>query len=379
MKTTIAVHAKYQAFRLVEGLDRLGVLETLFTVYPKFKIASYKIDPRKIKSFNALGALRFLEIRLGIQLKDETISFLFDNWVTMNLKKPQGSWIFHGWSGFSEKSLLRAKKLGGIAVVDRACPHIDFQQELLAEEKTLLLKKPFFPEKKKLYEKMRREYAIADYIMVPSEYSRKAFIKRGFKPEKVIAVPLCYEKATKPSGAKKPEKFTVLCIGGVFYRKGMYYLLKAWQELGLKNAELVIKGAIPKEFPELMSIPNVRYLTRYVSDEEVAKLYDESHVFVLPSIDDGFGMVVAEAMTAGLPAIITENVGIADSIESGKDGFVIPIRSTEALKEKIKYFYDHPHKIEEMGLHALEKAKEYTAEAYAKRAVAAYQKMLVRR
>lgn len=377
LKVTIAVHAKYQAFRLVEGLDAAGVLDTLYTVYPKFKIPPYKINLARVRSFNFLGALRYVNVRLGIELSDEIISYLYDHWVAFNLKKPKGKWVFHGWSGFSLMSLQKAKKLGGVAVVDRACPHIDFQQELIAEEKTRLLGRPFVPERKKLFDKMKREYEIADYIMVPSEYSRKSFIERGFDPLKVIAIPLCNEKLTVPKAEenKIPHKFTVLCVGGIFYRKGMYYLLKAWEELALQDAELILKSAIPSEFPELLNIPNVRYLTHYVSDEEIAKLYQSASIFVLPSLDDGFGMVVAEAMAAGLPVIVTENVGISDGVEQGRDGFVVPIRDVGALKEKIKYFYDNPEEVKRMGVAAIEKAKQYTPEAYAKRMIEVYKRI----
>ncbi len=370
---TISVQNKYQAFRLAEGLARREMLHRLYTVYPKFKIPPYQIPLDRVKPIVPLGALILMNNRFHFPLSETFISDMFDDYVAWTLKKPDGPWVFHGWAGFSEKSLKRAKRLGGITVVDRACPHIEFQMRIVAEEKASMLHIPLKVEMNPVHKKMIREYETADYIIVPSSYSRNSFLERGFSPEKVIAVSICNEKMTTMSAGPKPKnKFTVLCVGGFFYRKGVYYLLKAWEKLGLKDAELVFKGTIPKELPELMGIPGVRYIPEHLTNEQLDKLYQEASVFVLPSVDDGFGMVVVEAMRAGVPVIVTENVGVSEGITDGKEGFVVPIRDTDALAEKIRFFHDNPVKMEEMGKAALAKSAEYTPEAYVSRIIRVY-------
>ena len=83
--------------------------------------------------------------------------------------------------------------------------------------------------KNPVWDRMKREYELADYIITPSNYSRNSFLKRGFAPSKIIITPLCNEKKVVLRGGKKayPEQFTVLCVGGNFYLKGIYYLLEA--------------------------------------------------------------------------------------------------------------------------------------------------------
>ena len=110
----------------------------------------------------------------------------------------------------------------------------------------------------------------------------------------------------------------------------------------------------------------------------MAKLYQQADVFAFPSIDNGFGMAVVEAMAAGLPVIITENVGVADGINNGKEGFIVPIRNIKALKEKIKFFYDNPEKIKEMGEAAYSKSKNYSPEAYTQRMINVYEGVLIK-
>jgi glycosyltransferase involved in cell wall biosynthesis len=378
LKVAVSVHARYHAFRLAEGLSHYQMLDRLYTIYPKFKIPPYKIPSAHVKSFSLLGALRYLDSCVGSSISARFITAGFDGFVARSLARPVGGqWIFHGWNGFAEQSLIKAKKLDAITVLERSCPHVDFQLELLAEEKSRLLKKSFLPEKNEFVAKVKREYELADYIIVPSRYSFKSFVERGFSASKILIVALCNEKLTlEPRRPRDPGKFTVLCVGGEFYRKGLYYLLRAWQALNLRDGELVVKGTIPDEFAELRTIRNMRLIDHHLTDNQMAELYQAASIFVLPSIDDGFGMVVVEAMAAGLPVIVTENVGAADVISEAEDGFVVPARSIEAVKEKIAFFYENPQRIREMGRAALIKAQGYSPDAYIKRMVGAYENMV---
>ncbi len=376
MKIVISVHAHGLAFRLAEGLDKKGVLEKIYTIYPRFRLAHYKISPKHLKSLWFIGGAKFLNIRLGNHISNDFISNVFDRLVALNLKAPKDKWIFHGFSGFSKNAMKKAKKLGAVTVIERGCPHIDFQRELIAEEKSRLLRKKVLPDNKPTYDQMKEEYKLADYIFVPSRYSQRSFLERGFSESKVIRIPLCNEKATfPPPEPKKLDKFTVFCVGGHFYRKGISYLLNAWKELGLKDAELLLRSDVPKEFPQLMNIPGVVYL-RPLSGEEIIPWYQKAHIFVLPSIDEGFGMVTVEALAAGLPVVVTKNVGSSDIVDDGKEGFIVPIRDSEALKEKILFFYNNPEKIKEMSKAALEKAKEYSREKFTERMIEAYSRMI---
>ena len=327
-------------------------------------------EVRNSENQNIIGAVEALLFIYGEPLELKRISKI--------LKRPSEKWIFNGYSGFCEKSLIKAKKLGAVTLVERACPHIDVQEELVREEKSYLLGKNLTIDKNNihLFERMKREYDSADYISVPSNYTRKSFIKRGINPSKIIMVPLCNEKDVplKKLPVKYPDIFTVFCVSGNFYRKGLIYLLRAWKELGLSNAKLIVKGEIPEEFKEYTLLLNIEVISRHISDEEIINIYNNSSVCVLPSIDDGFGMVVIEAMRAALPVIVTENVGAADILEDGKDGFIIPIRDVVALKNKILFYYNNPDKVSEMGMNALEKSKKYTPEEYAKRMIIEYNK-----
>ena len=379
IRVTISVHARYLAFHLAKGLQDHGLLDAIYTIYPKFKLSSYHLRSNVIKSFPLFGALRYIEHGFGIQRFDDIFADAFSFSVARALKKPDSKhWIFHALSGYAERPMLKAQRMGAIGVIERGCPHIDVQRKLIAEEQSRLLGVKIAPHYKYVYDRMKREYDAADYIAVPSRYSQRSFIEEGIDPKKVLVVPICREKNVMfPRTPKKLDHFTVLCTGGNFYRKGLFYLLEAWRKLNLEDAELIFKGDVPKEFEYLLQSKNITRITRHLSDEEMADLYTKAHVFTLPSIDEGFGMVVAEAMAAGLPVIVSENVGAADGIENGKEGFVVPIRSSDALAEKIKFFYDHPDWIQRMGDAVLEKSVLYAPEVFTERMIAAYRAMVV--
>ena len=98
---------------------------------------------------------------------------------------------------------------------------------------------------------------------------------------------------------------------------------------------------------------------------------------VLPTIEDGFGNVIVEAMACGIPVIATTNCGASDVILDGVDGFIVPIRDTFAIQQKILFLYENPLICQEMGRAAMEKAKVLlSVNNHGDRAIEAFQKKL---
>lgn len=89
-------------------------------------------------------------------------------------------------------------------------------------------------------------------------------------------------------------------------------------------------------------------------------------------------MVQAEAMACGVPVICSTNTGGEDIIRDGVDGFVVPVRDVEALKEKILYLYEHEEERRAMGRSALKRAREFTWDRYGERVVETYRNLLAK-
>ena len=97
------------------------------------------------------------------------------------------------------------------------------------------------------------------------------------------------------------------------------------------------------------------------------KVYQDSSVLVLPTLCDGFGMVVSEALANGLPVITTTNAGAADLIQPGRSGFVIPPANEDALVDALGWCADHPRDLFDMRRAALETAANWTWTGYRRR------------
>jgi len=96
-----------------------------------------------------------------------------------------------------------------------------------------------------------------------------------------------------------------------------------------------------------------------VNQNSLKEFYNKANLFVTPSIEDGFGMVILQAMACGLPVITTKNTGGSEIVDEGVDGFVIPIRDKEKLKEKILLLYQNKDYLLSMSKKAEQKAKNF--------------------
>ena len=169
--------------------------------------------------------------------------------------------------------------------------------------------------------------------------------------------------------AKQDKPFTVISVGAISPRKGHVYLLEAWKKLALPKAELLLIGSIsPEMTPVLGRYDGLFQHVSFVPNHQLFEYYGRCSVFVLPTLEDGFAVVTGEAMACGLPAITTFNNGAADVITHGTDGFVVPIRSPDAIAGHLEALYRDRELLQAMSEAALAKAhNELGWEKYANR------------
>jgi glycosyltransferase involved in cell wall biosynthesis len=206
----------------------------------------------------------------------------------------------------------------------------------------------------RIVEKELREYEMADYISIPSTFAMRTFLSKGFPQAKLLKTSLGVDLSEFQPQPKRDTVFRVVFAGRLDLRKGVQYLLQAFAELKLRDAELWLIGS---RFDELAPFLD-EYRGSYIHIDHVpqAKLrdhYSQCSVFVLPSIEDGFGIVLPQAMACGLPVVCTINTAGEDLVTNGVEGFVIPVRDIAALKDKLLYLYENPDIRAEMGASAL--------------------------
>ncbi len=268
---------------------------------------------------------------------DELDSIFFDHWAAATL--PDCDLLL----GASTSSLTTGKVAqcnGGTYVVDRACPDIRVQQQLMVEEArkvggTFRANSPWF------IDRQVQEYEQADFILCPSDYSRRSFPEHLRK--KVVVAPLygcstVARRVLKPSGST----FVLGVVGGGPLRKGFLYLLQAWKQLALPHAELRIRTSneiftYPVLKQLLVDQPTISVVS-YVAD--MTTFYDGCHAFILPSVDDGFGLSLMEAIAHGVPSIATRNCGASELLVPDRDCLLIDAFSVDQIKEAVLRLYE---------------------------------------
>ncbi|MBD1933046.1 MULTISPECIES: glycosyltransferase family 4 protein [Cyanophyceae] len=377
MKVTISVFGRFHAFYLAQKLQKRCYLKRLISTYPTFEITKYGIDSALICSLWYLEIMIRAWRRVPNTLRDgNNLPFRFrDNFD----KKVQDyissdSDVFVGWSSLCLYSLRKAKKLGALTIVDQGSSHREYQRQILQEEYERW--KINFPNiHPALYERELQEYAEADKIAIPSLFVKRTFLERGVPENKLIHVPYGTSLKEFYPLPKKDNVFRVIHCGGITLRKGVHYLLQAFYELNLPDAELWLVGTVAPEMkPFFAKYESDRILLKGKQPQNrLAWFYSQCSVFCLASIEEGLAMVQPQAMACGLPVIHTTNTGGEDIVRDGIDGFCIPIRDVEALKEKILFFYENPQQRSHMGDNALKQAKQTLSwDDYGEKMIAAY-------
>jgi glycosyltransferase involved in cell wall biosynthesis len=269
--------------------------------------------------------------------------------------------IFHFMlDGASKKLIKRAQQNGSVIVGEAVTCHPSLFAAILRQEYEILGLNNY-PRSYMAWEKQLEELKLCEYLLAPSRFVRDSFTEKGFEVSRVTVLPygVDLQRFQPAEDMKKGGKaFRVICVGGISVHKGHIYLLEAWKKLGLRNAELLLIGSIAARMRNVLR----RYdgLFRhvpFVPNDEIRHEYARSSVFVLPSLQDGCSLVCAEAMACGLPVITTVNNGAAGIVTHGKDGFVVPIRSPDAIAEHIEMLYRDQTLRQAMSDAALAKAR----------------------
>jgi glycosyltransferase involved in cell wall biosynthesis len=225
-------------------------------------------------------------------------------------------------------------------------------------------------------ERKQQEIQLADRIFVPSSFVQNSLLEAGVKQETISVIPFGAPVDYFQPQPKKDKLFRALFVGRVGPRKGVHYLLQAWQELKLPEAELLLVGI--NEFPEGW-LEQYSDITRHIPSLPHALLnqyYTSANVLVIPSLVEGLALVQLEAMACGIPLITTPNAGGSDILTDSEEGFIIPIRNVEAIKEKLEWCYHHPLELAEMGRAARRKAEQLTWDLYRQRLVNRVQELV---
>jgi glycosyltransferase involved in cell wall biosynthesis len=292
--------------------------------------------------------------------------------------------VFHGVTGNSLRSLEKAGQAGIVTVIEHPMVHPRRWQSEVLEECRRFGVNPrdcdtVLPEP--LIRRREQEFARADKIIVLSRFARSTFEAEGLQKAETI-LPGIDENLFRPAEALRPaDPFRICYMGRLEMGKGVLYLLKAWKQLKLKDAELLLMGEVRPEVARAVGgymSSNVR-MPGFVQSTAMAQALRRCSVFAFPSLHEGFGLVLLEAMASGVPVIATRTSGAPDCVTEGEEGFIVQPRSSEEIAEKIEWCYRNREALVWMGQKARRKVEtNFTLQCYRARLVEFYERLVSR-
>ncbi len=225
--------------------------------------------------------------------------------------------VFIGMSGLCVRSAQAARrKYGAKIILERGSRHILSQKEILEDIPGMAVPAvPQFNVDRELW-----GYEFADVVAIPSRHVERSFLEHGFPAVKLFRNPYGVDLTMFPPTFKPQSSVpTLIFVGTWSKRKGCDLLVEALQN---QPWRLIHAGSV--EDLALPVMPNFTSLGM-VNQARLAEVYQKADVCVLPSREDGFGLVLCQAMACGLPLVCTNRTGGEDLAEIVKDPLLVTI------------------------------------------------------
>jgi glycosyltransferase involved in cell wall biosynthesis len=270
---------------------------------------------------------------------------------------------FFGFSGASYEALVSAKRLGALTVLDEiAASHL--QNEILIEENRRFAGWSLTDglASLKFLNRIEQEWEAADRILVNSTWTRKALVQQGVHPSKIHVVPISYASKSIIKNVKSlgpGESLKVLWVGTLCLTKGFQYVIEAAKLLQGAPVSFTFVGPSDIDLSAFSWPSNATYVGQ-IPRINLESYWASHHLFIFPTLCDGFGLTQLEAIANGLPVIATPNCG--EVVEENISGLIVSPRDASAIVDAIKKFLDKEISLEQASLAAIKRSAAFLPE-----------------
>ncbi len=263
---------------------------------------------------------------------------VYERWLRTQLRSPDCPkfQVVQAITGLCTEAFNRADEVGALKVADCANSHPTTLYGYWQRECDLWCPGENVPLPRHIFRQMNQELERADVVLCPSTFVRDTMVQNGIPEEKCFVSPFGVDTSVFKPRSVPPPRTRFVCVGTVCLRKGHQYLFRAFERVKarLPRAELVCVGEVKCDFRrEWPQWKNTCQHIENMAHAELAALLQSATAFVLPSLEEGFARVLAEAMGAGLPIIATHESGASTLIQDGVQGFLVPPRRIDLLAE----------------------------------------------
>jgi glycosyltransferase involved in cell wall biosynthesis len=254
-----------------------------------------------------------------------------------------------------------AREVGAVCVLDQTIGHItQCVQELARAGVDLTLPKGFVRE-------CTREVHEADLILAPSEYVVSTLTALGVPSSKILLLPygVDLERFHQSPRATRAKPVRALYIGQLSARKGVRYLIEAFDQLQHPALELMMVGRLLGDPAWIRPRGDRFFYQPPLPQHEIDAVYQSADFFVQLSLHEGSTLTIFEAIASGLPVITTPNAGSV--VRDGIEGFIVPVRDTKAVVERMRTLVEDDALRLQMGARARQRAEMFSWHAYRNR------------
>ncbi|MBB6143676.1 glycosyltransferase involved in cell wall biosynthesis [Silvibacterium bohemicum] len=214
------------------------------------------------------------------------------------------------------------------------------------------------------FQHLVQETEMASRYLVASSFSRDSLVEHGASKKSINVIPYGIDlDRFHPDPAKsrsRSSKLRLLFVGRINQRKGVKYLLDALRLLDTDSVELTVCGRVVDGLDLFRPFASRVEIRPSVSDADLVAAYQSADLFVFPSLGEGFGHVLLEAMACGLPFLSTTHTAAPDLIDDGVQGFIVQPRRPDLLAARIEWAIRHRGQLEEMGTLSRDRAQHFT-------------------
>ncbi len=302
----------------------------------------------------------------------EWSEYSFDKWIANSLDASID--IVHCYEHSSLETIKRAKELGIFVVYEQPSQHHSFLSPKIIEQyqtnpKLGEVKNSLLVNEKSVLRNKRRdkELELADLIICNSSFTKNTLVDAHISEHKIKVVPLGFP-STADRKSITSNKIRFIYAGTSNIRKGIHLLLDVWVEhfSNRDDLELYIVGKF--DLPLIYktnTIPNITFIDS-MPRTQLLESFCDADALLLPTLADGFGMVITEAMSRGLCVMCTENSAGPDIITHEKNGLIFKANSKEALVDILNKWSYKKKELQVMGVEAKNTASKYQWSEYRK-------------
>lgn len=354
MKISVSATNPCHLWPMARELAAADALGCYYSGYPAWKLGGsdgVNIRAHSLRTNVVYGLLKFAPAWLR---PDSRRLFAwqdrgFDRWVGAQLERSD---FVHAMPGQALETFRAARKLGVKTVLNHATGPVRDWVRIMEPEYTRVGLKltDYCPYDAVYFAREDEEYALANFHCAASTIVRDQLIARGIADERVWVVPYGADEQVFHPGADREEGFRILFAGQVCLRKGMRTLLDALTLSARQDWRVDFyggdSGETARDFAAYTG-PTPLHFHGPLPQAQLAAAMRASSVLVLPSLEEGFGLVVPQALSCGVPCIVSDRVGAKDLIRHRENGSIVPVGEPTALAAELAWWAEHPRRLEE--------------------------------